>query len=459
MRKPTVRGRPSSAVTGNWKLETGTRRSGFAFVAVLLVMVVMAILITGVLAVAFSARGLSASRHEYSEALYVAEAGINKTITTWRRTGVPATIPGAGNGTITDRGRTGSYQVSWDYWHPYGPNDPFVRTDVIVLTSQGTINTHLSNKTALNVSRTIQVNFDTDGDWGWNHVYYTDDPDPQYQVPPFADVNGSSGEIIPLSHLDAHGPGAGDTLPTPKWDEWLARASKGVSDEDPTDDDVLPYPSALPAKADASEARHVYWKGASTAAHTGAGHTHYNYFVPDPYFPGLSYPVAYGCSDFTVTFTKHNGVDYSGVYYVHGNVIVKNGINLTGTIVATGDISFQGQGTSDIRVMIENQDDCAARTVYPALIAGRDIEIRDQSIFHTNGIIWAGRSFTAKAADQAGCIVAPHITLTGNFSVNYGFETTNPECPVYEPGNSPPPMFNEPDKGVMQPLPHSWREL
>lgn len=56
-------------------------------------------------------------------------------------------------------------------------------------------------------------------------------------------------------------------------------------------------------------------------------------------------------------------------------------------------------------------------------------------------------------------MVAPHITLSGNFSVTYGFDTTNPGCPRYEPGASPPPMFNEPGMNNLQPVPHSWREL
>jgi hypothetical protein len=161
----------------------------------------------------------------------------------------------------------------------------------------------------------------------------------------------------------------------------------------------------------------------------------------------------------TIEFKKQSAPSYDGVYFVHGDIIVKSGVTINGTLVATRDIIFQGQAEATINVLIENAQDCAARTVYPALIAGRDILIRDQSVFHTTGIIWAGRSFSARAADQGGCVVSPHISLSGNFSVTYGFDTTNPGCPRYEPGASPPPMFNEPGMNNLQPVPHSWREL
>ncbi len=424
------------------KLERERGRDGFSFVAVLMVMLVLAILIAGVLAMAVSARNLSTSRHEYAEALYVSEAGINKLMSDWRKTGAPPAQPY--QGTISNASTNGSYHVTWDYWQPL---PGLTRYDVVVLTSRGTINTGLPS-TIYNLTRTVQANLDVNGDWAWNHVYTTNDPDPAYQVPPYADINGASGLITPSSYLNEHGPGMSSKLPTPEWNEWEAAALSY---------DTLPYSKISSGTADPN--RHLYWSGQTTSSHTGAGHTHYNYFTPDPYFPGLSYPAAYGCNNFTVEFRKQAGTDYNGVYFVHGNVIIKNGITVNGTIVATGDITFQGQGQSDINVLIKNQDDCAARTVYPALIAGRDIQIRDQSTFHTYGIIWAGQSFIAKAADQAGCVVAPHITLSGNFSVTYGFDTTNPGCPRYEPGASPPPMFNEPGMNNLQPVPHSWREL
>jgi type II secretory pathway pseudopilin PulG len=420
--------------------------AGFAFVAVLMVMLVLAILIAGVLAMAVSARNLSASRHEYAQALYVAEAGVNKLVSDWRTAGAGNPPAQPYEGDILNQGRKGHYYLTWDYWHPHGDNS-LIRYDVVVLTSRGTVNTGLPGSTIYNLTRTIQVNLDTNGDWAWSHVYTTNDPNAQYQVPPYADINGASGVIAPLDYLSEHGPGMSSKLPTPKWNEWEAAAFAY---------DTLPYSKVSNGIADPN--RHVYWSGQTTSSHTGAGHTHYNYFTPDPYFPSLSYPAAYGCNNFTVEFRKQAGTDYNGVYYIHGNVIIKNGVTITGTIVATGNITFQGQAITIIP-LVTNGQNCATRTVYPAIIGGYDVEVRDQSTFHTTGIVWAGHSFIAKAADQAGCIVSPHVTLSGNFSVTYGFDTSNPSCPRYEPGSSPPPMFNEPGMDAMQPTPHSYREM
>lgn len=425
------------------KLRLERRSEGFAFVAALMVMLVLAILIAGVLAMAVSARNLSASRQEYTQALYVAESGINKLISDWRAAGIPNQPAQPFEGSVTNGATSGSYNVTWKAWEP---EPGLIRNDVVVMTSRGTVNDALHG-TIYNLARTVQVNLDKNGDWAWNHVYYSDPSRSGYPTYPYADINGNAGLITPSDPQDEHAPGAGTRLPTPKWDQWEATAFSY---------DTLPYPKVSGGIAD--PARHVYWSGPTTTAHTGAGHTHFNYFTPDPYFPALSYPAAYGCDGFTVEFRKQAGTDYNGVYFVHGNIIVKNGVTITGTLIATGDITFQGQAISIIP-LVKNEQDCSARTVYPALIAGRDILIRDQATFHTTGIIWAGNSFDARAADQAGCVVSPSLSFSGNFSVTYGFDTTNPNCPRYEPGDSPPPMFNEPDKNQMEPVPRSWREL
>ena len=53
------------------------RSGGFAFVAALMVVLVVAILLMAVLTMAMSARLLAGSRQEYLQAMYLAEAGIN----------------------------------------------------------------------------------------------------------------------------------------------------------------------------------------------------------------------------------------------------------------------------------------------------------------------------------------------------------------------------------------------
>ena len=436
------------------------RSEGFAFVAALMVMLVLAILIAGVLAMAVSARNLSASRQEYTQALYVAESGINKLISDWRAAGIPNQPAQPFQGSVTNGGSSGSYSVTWKAWEP---EPGLIRNDVVVMTSRGTVNDTLRG-TIYNLARTVQVNLDTNGDWAWEHVYYSDPNRSGYPTYPYANINGNSGVVTPSDPLDEHAPGAGKTLPTPKWDQWRATALA---------QDALPYPSAFVTNtATATTARHVYWYGNTAGSHTGAGHTHRNSFLVDPYFAGLSYPDAYVCQpsasktfEVIIDCSGPDAVQLNGLYFVNGDVTIKGGgnkegqMNMNGTLVATGSIRTQGQVRVTIVPMIQNADDCAARTIYPAMIAGEDVLVTDHAVFQVHGIIYAGRSFTARASTDAGCIVSPSITLSGNFGVSYGFDTTNPACPRYEPGDSPPPMFNEPDKNQMEPVPRSWREL
>ena len=63
------------------------RERGFAFAAALMLMLVVAILVTAVLTMSMSARLLASSRHEYTQAIYLAEAGVNTVIADWRDRG------------------------------------------------------------------------------------------------------------------------------------------------------------------------------------------------------------------------------------------------------------------------------------------------------------------------------------------------------------------------------------
>jgi len=436
--------------------ETRSKVAGFAFVAALMVLLVLAILVTGVLAMALSARQLTGSRQEYTQAIYLAESGINALISQWRSQGVADPPLQPYQGQLAG----GSYSVTWEP-HP-------TRPDVMIMTSVGTTNTDeakFSQGSILRLTRTVRVNLDTDGDWAWDHVYSTDPNRSDFTEYPYADVMGNAGVIDPDDPNDPHGPGSFPFLPTPKWDQWRAAA---LSCETQT------YNACTSSSVVATPARHVYWYGKTagekedpTAHLAAASHTHRNGFVPDPYFPSLSYPDAYICQPspsgtFEVQFRKQSGVTYNGVYFIHGDVLIKNDVEIKGTIVATGSVRSEGQATFDVTQMIESGN-AAPHTVYPAVIAGEDALIPDQSQFHTLGIIWAGRSFDGRASDEAGCIVTPSLILRGNFSVTYGITRADhpgEQLPVdYYPGSSPPPMFNEPDRGQMQPVPYSWREL
>ncbi len=443
-----------------------TRASGFALAAALMLLVVGAILIVGVLAMAISAHQMSTSREQYTEAVYLAEAGINALISEWRANGIPDPTAQPYQGELPNGPTTGAYSVVWSW-----PPDP---RGVVSVTSEGVTNSNIWQGSPFRLSRRVQVQLDTDGKWAWDHVWSADSTvSPDY---PYATINGG-GSYTPSDPNDPHAPYAQPELPTPRWDEWRQTALA----QDQNADGSLPYAGSLDIKVDAEADRHVYWHGhgidapEDPSAHSSPPDE--NYYIPDPYFPELSYPDAYVCTPgskrYTVTFGKEGPGNqltvYNGLFFVHGDVIIKGKVVVNGTIVATGDITTQAMAEVSIKPTIP-EGGAGEEEVYPALIAGRDVLITNRSTASANqtpeevrilGIIWAGRSFDCRASLSSGCIVSPSVTLRGNFDIEYGFpiDPSDPNSPIFEPGVSTPPMFNEPDTGWMQPTPHSWREL
>ncbi len=471
------------------------RRAGFAFIAALMVMLVVAILVTAVLTMATSGRLLSGSRHEYTQALYLAEAGLNDLISTWRMYGAETPL-------LQTWQMYGYYgELAGGSYHVILEPHP-TRSDLMLMTSLGLTNKDLPG-TVYNLARTVQVQFDVDGDWAWNHVYYSDTDESEMGPPLYADINGNGDIEIDgiagdpeefLGH--EHGPMGGGILPTPMWDVWhdwvqldLACDSDTLQpiprdpDEDGIADPRWPDQETLPAitevSIDADPDRHVYWYGSSPSAsldhasHGSDGHATYdeNGFMPDWF--GIDNPDAYICNTsnkrFTVTFGKDTAEEgvYTGNYFVHGDIEVKHHAVIRGTLIATGDITFYGVANVEIVPEAMNPEaPCEERVYYPALIAGQDVLLRDQgknnpgdpnpSRLRTSGIIWAGGSYTGSASDIEGCVVSPSVTLGGNFMARYGFYLD--DC-YYEPGDHPPPWFREPDRGEMQASPRTWREL
>ncbi|NIR01591.1 MAG: hypothetical protein GTN78_15560, partial [Gemmatimonadales bacterium] len=109
------------------------RRGGFAFVAALMVILVIAILLVAILTMAMSAHLLAGSRHEYTQALYLAEAGVNAMISDWRLQGADNPPPQPYEGELANGGAAGAYRVTW----AVDPN----RDDWVTVTSIGTVNT------------------------------------------------------------------------------------------------------------------------------------------------------------------------------------------------------------------------------------------------------------------------------------------------------------------------------
>ncbi len=467
---------------------TGYRQRGFAFVAALMVMLVVAILVTAVLMMAMNAQILSATRQDYTQAVYLAEAGVNAMISQWRANGIPNPPPQPYQGDLASGPTTGSYRVTW-------AADP-ARSDWINITSQGTVNADLEG-TVYYLSRTVEVMLDSDGDWAWNHVYYSDTDLPGMEDPPYADVKGGAGELEvggeigdPMDFLDhPNGPAGGVTLPSPMWDLWhewvrldltcdpvtyeqLPRDPDGDGIPDPRWPDQATLPASTTQAVDAEPTRHMYWYGDSTttpldhAAHAADGHAGYdeNFFMPDWY--DEDNPDAYVCNTsnkrFTVTFSDG---DYFGNYYVHGDIDVKHNAHIYGTIIATGNVTFYGVENCTITPEIANPDDpCDERVYYPAIIAGADVLVRDQGVgdddlrerLRVSGTVWAGNSYTGQASNIEGCVVAPNVRLGGNYLTRYGIMDVD-GC-IYLPGETPPPWFREPDRGEMQPIPRTWRE-
>jgi hypothetical protein len=385
-------------------------------------------------------------------------------------------------GQLSNGTSDGDYSVTWTAPDPAG---------IVTLTSQAAVNPNLE-ETVYHLSRTVEVKLDTDGDWAWNHVYYSDTDLPGMEDPPYADVKGGSGEIEiggeigdPEDFLDhPNGPGGGVMLPSPMWDLWHEWVRLDLTC-DPVTNEQLPrdpeprYPdqATLPActsvATDADPTRHLYWYGDSPdtpldySAHATDGHAAYdeNFFMPDWY--GIDNPVAYVCNTaskrFTVTFSKD---EYFGNYLVHGDIHVKSRAHIHGTIIATGNVTFYGVEDCRIVPEIANPGDpCDERVYYPAIIAGGDVLVRDQGVgdddlrerLRVSGIVWAGNSYTGQASNIEGCVVAPNVRLGGNYLTRYGIVDAD-GC-TYLPGESPPPWFREPDRGEMQPVPRSWREL
>ncbi len=469
-------------------------QNGFAFIAALMVILVIAILITAILAMAISGRLLAGSRHEYTQAVYLAEAGVNAMIADWRAQGVNNPPPQPYEGVLANGGAAGSYHVTW-------VADP-LRDDWVTVTSTAAVNTALPG-TVYNLDRTVEVQLDTDGDWAWNHVYYSDSDQPGMADPPYADVKGGSGEVEidgavgePDDFLDhPNGPAGGAVLPSPMWDKWHDWVQHDLScdpvtkeqiprdpDGDGTPDPRWPDQATLPACTDTTvyaaddPDRHMYWYGesASTAldyiSHASDGHAAYdeNFFMPDWY--GFDNPDAYVCNSstkpFTVIFGKSSEFEvYEGNYFVHGDVQIKNSAQIKGTIIATGSVTFYGVANASIEPEVANPEDpCDERVYYPTIIAGRDLVVRDQGVgqddlrdrLRVSGIVWAGSSYTGQASNVEGCIVSPNVRLGGNYLSRYGIYDLD-GC-EYKPGETPPPWFREPDRGEMQPMPRTWRE-
>jgi cytoskeletal protein CcmA (bactofilin family) len=127
------------------------RTGGFAFIAALMVMLLIAILLMAILTMTVSARLRTGSRQEYLQAIYLAEGGINALLSDWRARGAanPPPQPYVGQ-MVNGADAVGEYSITWT---------PVDANGLVTATSVGTVNTDLPG-TIYNLSRTVTVDLD-----------------------------------------------------------------------------------------------------------------------------------------------------------------------------------------------------------------------------------------------------------------------------------------------------------
>lgn len=111
----------------------------------------------------------------------------------------------------------------------------------------------------------------------------------------------------------------------------------------------------------------------------------------------------------------------AGIHFVNGNVDVKNGTSLTGTLVATGTIKFQGQVTITATQVPSTSPSYPA--YYPA-VASLDttavtaVEGGNQNLT-INGLLYARGKVDLNPATITGVIISKVVELKGSYSVTY----------------------------------------
>lgn len=121
--------------------------------------------------------------------------------------------------------------------------------------------------------------------------------------------------------------------------------------------------------------------------------------------------------------------NYTGIWYVDGNVTLASNVTVTGSIIATGSIDFAGQ--SDIHLTSASSN--------PVLISSADILADNSSAINISGLVYAaGEAAVSNASDFVvnGAIIAGSGIMAKN-NTNFSF--------TYDPQifSSPPPFFTD----------------
>ena len=134
----------------------------------------------------------------------------------------------------------------------------------------------------------------------------------------------------------------------------------------------------------------------------------------------------------------------NGIHFVNGNVDVKNGTVVLGTIVATGRVRFFGGS-----IIIAQQVPTDPTRYYPAVISFADSEsdvIGGSPGLFIFGLVYASGEVNLNPVNFTGLIICPDVELQGNTTGTYGAQYGND-----------PPGFIWPD-GSYQLVVGLWEE-
>ncbi|MFA5144301.1 MAG: hypothetical protein WC522_09125 [Candidatus Omnitrophota bacterium] len=121
---------------------------------------------------------------------------------------------------------------------------------------------------------------------------------------------------------------------------------------------------------------------------------------------------------------------YSGIWYVHGNVTIRSGVTLNGSIIAEGNISTQSNAVININ----------PSSAYPALVTGTNhnitLNIKNSTL---NGLIYSSKNITINGNNSNNSISGA-IMCGNNFDLTSGNHVTiTYDSDIY---SNPPPGFS-----------------
>ena len=128
--------------------------------------------------------------------------------------------------------------------------------------------------------------------------------------------------------------------------------------------------------------------------------------------------------------TFNTGATYDGVWYIDGNVTIEDFVDITGTVVATGNINM-GQ-SSNVNIVPSYP--------YPALISGGNIIANQMSDSYIKGLIYAAGDVNNAVMNNIDTVTFFGTIIAGN---NLNMNSANDITITYDPTivTNPPPHF------------------